>query len=126
MLPQPGAPKFEWVWGLYNCVHSLLIFGLLFGAVWAIWRRPVLEMLGWMLHIVIDIFTHRGIFAIQYLWPVSPAHFDGVPWETPWLLAATYATLMLALFVLWRTRPGASRTRLRARLPSSAKPHLLR
>ena len=104
LLPQPGGPHFEWVFGLYNCVHSLLIFGLFFGAVWAIWRRPVLEALGWLLHIVIDIVTHRGWFAIQYLWPVSTAHFDGIPWETPWVLAATYASLMLMLFLLWRTR----------------------
>ena len=104
LLPQPDGPHFEWAFGLYNCSHSLLIFGLLFGAVWAIRRRPLLEALGWMLHIVIDIFTHRGWFAIQFLWPVSAARLDGIPWETPWVLAATYVTLMLALFALWRTR----------------------
>ncbi len=104
LLPQPDGPHFEWVWGLYNCVHSLLIFALVFGAAWAIARRPVLELLGWMLHIVIDIFTHRGFFAIQFLWPVSLAHFDGIRWETPWLLAMTYAVLMATFILLWRTR----------------------
>ena len=104
LLPQPGGPRFDWVWGLYNCVHSLLIFGLVFAAAWAIARRPVWEVLGWLLHIVIDMLTHRGWYSIQYLWPVSSVHFDGIPWETGWFLAATYASLAAIFFILWRTR----------------------
>ena len=104
LLPQPGGPRFDWVWGVYNCVHSLLIFALVFAAAWAIARRPVWEVLGWLLHIVIDMLTHRGWFAIQYLWPVSSVHFDGIPWETGWFLAATYASLTAIFFLLWRTR----------------------
>ncbi|MGJ5820851.1 hypothetical protein [Paludibaculum fermentans] len=105
LLPQPGGPRLDWVFGLYNCVHSLLIFVLVFVAAWIIARRPVWELLGWLLHIAVDIVTHRGWFAIQPLWPVSSVHLDGIPWETPWLLAATYAFLVAIFFALWRTRP---------------------
>lgn len=104
LLPQPGGPRFDWVFGLYNCVHSLLIFGLVFAAAWIIARAPVWELLGWLLHIGIDILTHRGWFAIRYLWPVSVVQIDGIPWETGWLLAATYASLTAVFFALWRTR----------------------
>ncbi len=104
LLPQPGGPRFDWVLGLYNCFHSLLIFGVVFTAAWAIARRPLWETLGWPLHIAIDMLTHRGWFAIQYLWPASSSHFDGIPWETPWFLAATYAVLAAIFFLLWRTR----------------------
>jgi len=104
LLPQPGGPRLDWVFGLYNCVHSLLIFGLVFAIAWAIARRPVWELLGWLLHIVIDILTHRGWFAIQYLWPLSSVHVDGIRWETGWFLAATYAAVAAIFFLLWRTR----------------------
>jgi len=104
LLPQPGGPRLDWVWGLYACVHSLLIFGLAFALVWAIARRPVWEMLGWLLHLVIDIPTHRGWFAIRFLWPVSAVQFDGIPWETGWFLAATYASMGVVGWWLWRTR----------------------
>ena len=38
---------------------------------WAIFRRPVFEMLGLALHILIDIATHQSIFAVHFLWPLS-------------------------------------------------------
>ncbi len=104
LLPQPGGPRFEWVGGLYACVHSLVIFGVVFGVAWAVARRPVWEMLGWLLHVAIDIPTHRGWFAIESLWPISPVRFDGIPWETGWLLAATYGSLAGIFVLLWRTR----------------------
>ncbi|MGC4051196.1 MAG: hypothetical protein QM757_17690 [Paludibaculum sp.] len=104
LLPQPGGPRLDWVFGLYHCVHSLLIFGLCFAAAWILVGKPIWALLGWLLHIGIDILTHRGWFAIQALWPLSPAHFDGIPWERGWLLAATYTALAAVFFVLWRTR----------------------
>ena len=46
------------------------------GLVWAILRRPVLEMLAWALHILIDIPTHQGIFAVRFLWQLSNCVLD--------------------------------------------------
>ncbi|QOY88374.1 metal-dependent hydrolase [Paludibaculum fermentans] len=117
LLPQPGGPRLDWVFGLYNCVHSLLIFGLAFASAWIVARRPVWELLGWLLHIVIDMLTHRGWFAIQFLWPVSAAHLDGIPWETGWLLAATYAALAGIFILLWRTRSQAAQLAIAHREP---------
>jgi hypothetical protein len=104
LLPTPNGPHFEWVWGVYNASHSLVIFATAFVGVWLVMRRPVLEMLGWSLHILFDIFSHRGMFAIQFLWPISSVHLDGLPWETGWFLATTYVVLGAASFLLWRTR----------------------
>lgn len=118
LLPQPGGPRLDWVFGLYNCIHSLLIFGLVFGAAWLIARSPVWELLGWLLHIAIDMLTHRGWFAIQYVWPVSSVHIDGIPWETGWLLAATYVSLAAIFFGLWRTRVHPAH-----RTPAPGHPH---
>lgn len=102
LLPTANGPHFEWVWGVYNCSHSALIFAMCFGAACLILRRTPIVMLGWLLHIGIDIFTHRGWFATHFLWPASEVHFDGIPWETGWLLLANYAALAATFALLWR------------------------
>ena len=104
LLPTANGPHFEWVWSVYNCAHSLLVFAAVFAGLWLVMGRPILEALGWMLHILLDIFTHRGLFAIQFLWPASSVHLDGIPWETPWLLGATYGSLMAVGLLLFRRR----------------------
>lgn len=101
LLPQANGPHFEWVWGVYNCSHSAVTFAAVFGVVRLFARRLPVEMFGWLFHIVIDIFTHRGWFAIQFLWPLSTVHVNGIPWEMRWLLAVNYALLVLATVVVW-------------------------
>jgi membrane-bound metal-dependent hydrolase YbcI (DUF457 family) len=110
LLPTANGPHFEWVREVYNCTHSLLVFAVLFSALWLVMRRPILATLGWLLHILLDSFTHRGMFAIQFLWPASSFHFDGIPWETGWFLAATYGVLITVCLLLWRSR-GSSKVR---------------
>ena len=101
LLPDGSGPRFDWAFGIYNVTHSAVVWALCFGAVCLVARRPVLELLGWALHIAIDIFTHTGIFAIKFLWPLSSFHFDGIRWETPWFLALTYVALAAVFLMLW-------------------------
>ena len=112
LLPDPHGPQhFQFVWQLYHCTHSVVVFGLAFGLVWLFARRPVFSMLGWVLHIAVDIFTHRGIFATHFLWPFSSFGWDGTPWENTWFLAANYITLAavyLLLFFRARGQPDNS------------------
>lgn len=113
LLPDGRGPQFNWVWDLYNFTHSALIFAVIFGGLWLILRRPVLEMLGWALHIVMDVFTHSGLFAIRFLWPLWAVHVDGRRWEEGWALAANYSVLAAVYMLLW----VRSRTRARASSP---------
>jgi hypothetical protein len=110
LLPSANGPHFEWVGDVYNCTHSLLVFAVSFSILWLVMRRPIVAMLGWLLHILLDSFGHRGMFAIQFLWPASSFHVDGIPWDTEWFLAATYGGLMAVCFLLWRSR-GLSKVR---------------
>jgi len=90
---------------LYPAGHSLIVFLLVFGTVTILTRRIVFEMLGWLLHILIDIPTHSfSYYATRFLWPVSDYRIDGIAWWTPWFWAATYAALVLVYFVLWKKR----------------------
>ncbi len=88
---------------LYPAGHSQIVFLMVFGITSFLARRIVFEMLGWLLHILIDIPTHSfSYYATRFLWPVSDYHVDGIAWWTPWFWAATYAALGVVWFMLWK------------------------
>ncbi len=88
---------------LYPAAHSLLVFALVFGVTTILARRIVFEMLGWLLHILIDIPTHSfSYYATRFLWPISDFRIDGVAWWTPWFWAATYGALVVVYVAMWR------------------------
>jgi hypothetical protein len=90
---------------LYQAGHSLIVFLLVYGAVAILARRFVFSLLGWLLHILIDIPTHSySYYATRFLWPVSDFRIDGIAWWTPWFWTATYAALTLTYCALWRKR----------------------
>jgi hypothetical protein len=114
LLPGGSGPHFEWVW---DSTTALIVFWcsrFVLVAAWLAFRKPLLEMLGWALHTVIDVFTHRGWFAVKFLWPVSSVHVDGVRWETPWFLAVNFAALAALDVLLWIYRVRNSSSRVEA------------
>jgi hypothetical protein len=87
---------------LYPAAHSLITFAMVYGASTILARRPPRALLGWLLHILIDIPTHSlSYYATRFLWPVADYRFDGVAWWTPWLLYMTYGGLLLTYLLLW-------------------------
>jgi hypothetical protein len=88
---------------LYPMSHSLLVFGAVYGLVSLIGRRPVIGMLGWLVHILIDIPTHSfDYYATRIFWPLSNWGLDGLPWWTPWFWITTYAALAIVYSLMWR------------------------
>lgn len=89
---------------LYQLGHSLVVFAVVYAVVSVVARRPVLGLLGWLLHILIDIPTHsHSYYATRFLWPLSDYRFDGISWRTPWFLACTYGALAIVYLLLWGT-----------------------
>lgn len=90
---------------LYQYSHSLVIWVVVFFVVWAIFRRPRYELLGWGLHIMIDIFSHSlAFYPTPFLFPISAYHFPyGVAWSSKWFMITNYAALLL---VWWQTGWG--------------------
>ncbi len=89
---------------LYPAAHSLVVFALAFALAGLLARRILYEMLGWLLHVVIDIPTHSlRYYATRFLWPLSDFRVDGIAWWTPWFWVATYAALAVVYFLLWRS-----------------------
>ena len=62
----------EYVYHLYDYSHSLVIFALVFGLIWLIRKKPYIPLLGWGLHVAIDIFSHGAeFFPTPFLIPLS-------------------------------------------------------
>jgi hypothetical protein len=88
---------------LYQIGHSLVVFLIAFGIITILSRHVLYAMLGWLLHIGIDIPTHSlSYYATRFLWPVSDYRVDGIAWWTPWFWTATYVVLGVMYFLLWR------------------------
>ena len=86
---------------LYHFSHSLVIFSLVFGAVWLLRRRPALVMLCWPLHILMDIPTHRaGRYGTPFLWPISSYVFDGISWGQRWFMILNWSSIAIAYLAL--------------------------
>lgn len=107
LRPDPeSAKRLQFAWQLYHCSHSLITFTAAFAVVWLVKGRPLLEMLGWLLRILLDIATHQGTFAIHFLWPFSDIS-SALRWESPRFFAANYGALLVLFLCLWiryRTR----------------------
>jgi hypothetical protein len=94
--PEGNFPYAYLSFALYNLSHSLVIFSLVFALVWIIRRAPYVELLGWLLHILIDIPTHSRLFyPTPILYPISQFEISGISWGTPWFMMLNYGALLL-------------------------------
>ena len=94
---------FGFVKYLYPLGHSIVIFTAVFFLVRLIAGRYIWELLGWALHIFIDIFTHSATaFPTPFLWPLSDFKFlYGVRWSTPWFMILNYASLLIVFYLVF-------------------------
>lgn len=50
-----------------------------------------------------DVFTHSADYcAVPVLYPFTQRGFDGVVWNTPWMLALNCAAIGAAAWWVWR------------------------
>jgi hypothetical protein len=100
-----GRPDFasipNYVFQLYDISHSLIVFALVFGAVW-IWRKKPQWLLGaWVLHILVDIPSHSAeFFPTPLFWPLSDFRVDGINWGNP-IIYIPNLTLLTVAYVSW-------------------------
>jgi hypothetical protein len=90
---------------LYDMSHSLFIFFVVFAIVARIFKRPVWEMGGWLLHILTDIPSHSyAFFPTPFLWPFSDFKVNGIPWSTPIFFWTNWALILFSYCLLWLLR----------------------
>ena len=93
---------------LHCILHSAVVAAVVTALVWGLRPAWLLPLLGWWLHIVIDVFTHSAdYYAVPVLYPFTERGFDGIAWNQPWMLALNYAALAATLGGLWWSRPAA-------------------
>jgi len=86
----------QYVHSVYSVTHSMVVFATAFAIVWAIRRKPMVEMLAWGLHICMDIPTHGDrFFPTPFLWPVSDFHVNGTPWSSPYIFFPNWGLLVI-------------------------------
>ncbi|MDQ3075873.1 MAG: hypothetical protein M3Q34_01995 [bacterium] len=80
---------------LYQYSHSLVVWAFVFLAVWYFSKRPRYELLGWLLHILIDIPSHAlAFYPTPFLFPISDYRFPyGVQWSNMWFMIINYTFL---------------------------------
>lgn len=91
------ADGFNLAHTLYQYSHSLVIWLLVFLIVWLIFKRPIWELLGWALHILIDIPSHSVLFfPTPFLFPISSYVFPyGIAWSNMYFMITNYTALLL-------------------------------
>lgn len=96
--PNPaGFPTY--IYQVYNISHSLIVFAIVFIALWIIFRRPIWEFSAWGLHILFDIPTHStAFFPTPFLWPVSDLQLSGISWGQP-IIFVPNVILLITLYV---------------------------
>jgi len=103
--PQDTLPIFRLTSMLYSISHSAIIFLIVFGVVFLIFRRPIWELGGWFIHILLDIPTHSyQFYPTPFLWPISGWKFDGFSWGTPWFLILNYSAIIIVYWFLRRKK----------------------
>jgi hypothetical protein len=86
----------------FPVMHSLVVSCVVWGATAIVWS-PQWWLLGWPLHVLIDIFTHPREKATPYLWPLKTKEVHGVRWWSKSFLAAnTIALIVIGSLVVFR------------------------
>lgn len=81
---------------LYQYSHSLVVWAGVFILAWIISKRPRWELIGWALHILIDIPLHSiEFYPTPFLFPISEYRFPyGISWGTQWFMILNYIALL--------------------------------
>jgi len=91
----------------YNYSHSLVVFAAVFLVVLLIRKgKPYWPLLGWALHICIDIPTHHGFYETPFLFPFSNYRFNhGTSWGHPTFMIINYGIMAIVYIGLfWYSR----------------------
>ena len=103
---EPGLPAMVKLLShhLHCIMHSAVVAGAVTMVLWAVRHSLWIPLLGWWSHIVIDVFTHSAdYYAVPVLYPITERGFDGIAWNTPWMLAMNYAALGAAIWWVYRS-----------------------
>lgn len=99
-LAGPGTMDNSPIWhltlNLYNFTHSLVILGIVLLFFYFIRKKFSWPLLGWALHVSVDIFSHTSqFFATPFLFPVSSFKISVISWADPRFMLINYSLLLI-------------------------------
>jgi len=88
----------------YYTTHSFVTLAAVAGLYW-LWKKrwawPLI--IGWSSHILLDMFTHGGVYANRPLYPLSNFSIEGVSWADPRIFIPNVIALVLVYgYFGWR------------------------
>jgi hypothetical protein len=87
-------------------MHSLIVLAVVTLALWQLRPTYLYPLLGWWLHVLIDIPTHSAdYYPVPIFYPFTYRGVDGIAWISPGIMIASYGALALVALWLYRTRP---------------------
>ena len=95
----------------YWVTHSAVTVGVV-ALVYFAWKRrwPWPLIIGWSSHILLDVFTHVGVYANRPFYPLSDFAINGQNWSSPWIFFPNWIALIVIFGILgyrrWRRRAG--------------------
>jgi hypothetical protein len=91
---------------LYPFTHSLVIFFGVFLVMYVIKKKWYLPMLGWGLHVLMDIPLHTPeYFPTPFLFPISDWTLPfGIAWSTPYIWISLWIFVLIWLFLSYRRK----------------------
>jgi membrane-bound metal-dependent hydrolase YbcI (DUF457 family) len=93
----------SYVQPLYSITHSLIIAVFVFLLIYLITKKAYVWMLGWPLHILVDIPTHsKEFFPTPLFYPISNFAVDGVNWGNPYIFFPNWILLITLLIFVFR------------------------
>ena len=98
----------------YFIPHSFVTLGFVAAAAWKLKPDLLPALSAWAVHICMDIPSHSGGFATQYLYPILPNTVEGVSWSDYRVVFTSYFLFSIVYaYSLWREnkkhRLGAGR-----------------
>lgn len=94
---------------LHCIMHSAVVLGAVTLVASLLAPAASLALLGWWLHIVIDVFTHStDYYVVPILYPFTYWGFNGIAWNRPWFMVLNYASMVVTLMFLTMSRRARS------------------
>lgn len=79
----------------YRILHTFLMPLAISAIYWLIKKRwPWPLFIGWNLHILLDMFTHVGVYANEPLFPLSRFAISGMNWASAWIFIPNWIALI--------------------------------
>jgi membrane-bound metal-dependent hydrolase YbcI (DUF457 family) len=90
----------------YNYTHSLVIAVAAILLVMAFRKGKLYwPMLGWVLHIVIDFFTHPDFYQTPIFFPISNyQNTHGISWAHPVFMVVNYSLMVITYIIIFKYR----------------------